>query len=262
MENKPKRTKFIMDPQWIVEGSIDSEYKEYILMGYFQKLNKYLEEIKLYPMFIELSIHLGNIQTLLTQNKILTTNRKILGPDDELILTDLHALDPPDLSEEDKEEFKKILSNTQPKLFDYFNIVKAIWTLVFDSITIKIKRNIGNLNSKAGFFYFKVENEIYLWRYDIKKVKKGNGQNKTNVKLLYQGNGEDLTIIQLLSKFSKTYKTKGEKTLPVFEVISTQNFPIYETLVPVTKRKIMSLIYQSIRVEKMEEQKKLLENGV
>jgi hypothetical protein len=205
---------------------------------------------------------LGNIQTLLTQNKILTTNRKILGPDDELILTDLHALDPPDLSEEDKEEFKKILSNTQPKLFDYFNIVKAIWTLVFDSITIKIKRNTGNLNSKAGFFYFKVENEIYLWRYDIKKVKKGNGQNKTNVKLLYQGNGEDLTIIQLLSKFSKTYKTKGEKTLPVFEVISTQNFPIYETLVPVTKRKIMSLIYQSIRVEKMEEQKKLLENGV
>ena len=118
MENKPKRTKFIMDPQWIVEGSIDSEYKEYILMGYFQKLNKYLEEIKLYPMFIELSIHLGNIQTLLTQNKILTTNRKILGPDDELILTELHALDPPDLSKEDKEEFKKILSNTQPKLFD------------------------------------------------------------------------------------------------------------------------------------------------
>lgn len=251
-----------MDPQWIVEGSIDAEYKEYVLMGYFQKLNKYLEEIKLYPMFIELSIHLGNVQTLLTQNKILTTNRKILGPDDELILTDLQALEPPVFSDEEREEFKKILSNTQPKLFDYFNIVKAIWTLVFDSITIKIKRNTDNLNSKSGFFYFKVENEIYLWRYDIKRIKKGNGQNKTNVKLLYQGDGEDLTIIQLLSKFSKTYKTKGEKILPVFEVTSTQNFPIYETLVPVTKRKIMSLIYQSIRVEKMEEQKKLLENGV
>lgn len=231
-------------------------------MGYFQKLNKYLEEIKLYPMFIELSIHLGNVQTLLTQNKILTTNRKILGPDDELILTDLQALEPPVFSDEEREEFKKILSNTQPKLFDYFNIVKAIWTLVFDSITIKIKRNTDNLNSKSGFFYFKVEDEIYLWRYDIKRIKKGNGQNKTNVKLLYQGDGEDLTIIQLLSKFSKTYKTKGEKILPVFEVTSTQNFPIYETLVPVTKRKIMSLIYQSIRVEKMEEQKKLLENGV
>jgi len=140
--------------------------------------------------------------------------------------------------------------------------MSAIWTLVFDSILIKIKRNSDNLNSKSGFFYFKIENELYVWRYDIRKVAKGNGQNKTNVKLLYQGNGEDLTIIQLLSKFSKTYKSNSEKTLPIFEVTSTQNFPIYETLVPVTKRKIMSLINQSIRIEKMEEQKKLLENGV
>jgi hypothetical protein len=35
-----------------------------------------------------------------------------------------------------------------------------------------------------------------------------------------------------------------------------------ETLVPITKRKIMSLIYQSIRIENLEEQKKLIENGV
>jgi hypothetical protein len=133
---------------------------------------------------------------------------------------------------------------------------------VFDSIIIKVKRNSDNLNSKSGFFYSKIEETIYIWRYDIKKVLKGNGQNKTNVKLIYQGGGDDLTIIQLLSKFSKTYKTKGEKTLPVFEVTSTQNFPIHETFVPVTKRKIMSLINQSIRIEKMEEQKKLLENGV
>jgi hypothetical protein len=262
METKPKKRKFIMDPTWIVEGVIDTEHKEYVLMGYFQKLNKYLEEIKLYPMFIELSIHLGNIQTLLTQNKLLITNRKTLGPDDELILSDLQAINPPEFTDEEKDELKRVLLNTQPKLFDYFNIVKAIWTLVFDSIIIKVKRNSDNLNSKSGFFYSKIEETIYIWRYDIKKVLKGNGQNKTNVKLIYQGGGDDLTIIQLLSKFSKTYKTKGEKTLPVFEVTSTQNFPIHETFVPVTKRKIMSLINQSIRIEKMEEQKKLLENGV
>jgi hypothetical protein len=46
MENKPKKTKFIMDPKWITDGVIDSEHKEYVLMGYFQKLNKYLEDIK------------------------------------------------------------------------------------------------------------------------------------------------------------------------------------------------------------------------
>lgn len=251
-----------MDPKWITDGVIDSEHKEYVLMGYFQKLNKYLEDIKLYPMFIELSIHLGNIQTLITQNKMLLSKKKFLTYDDELVLSDLVLVDPPKLSENEIEEFKKVLSNTQPKLFDYFNIVKAIWTLVFDSITIQVKRNINNLKSKSGFFYHKKDNEIFIWRYDIKKVKNSPNQSKTSVKLIYKGDGEDLTVIQLLSKFSITYKEKGEKKFPIFEMTSTQSFSMDETLVPITKRKIMSLIYQSIRIENLEEQKKLIENGV
>jgi hypothetical protein len=262
MENKPKKFKFIMDPKWITDGVIDSEHKEYVLMGYFQKLNKYLEDIKLYPMFIELSIHLGNIQTLITQNKMLLSKKKFLTYDDELVLSDLVLVDPPKLSEYETEEFKKVLLNTQPKLFDYFNIVKAIWTLVFDSITIQVKRNINNLKSKSGFFYHKKDNEIFIWRYDIKKVKNSPNQSKTSVKLIYKGDGEDLTVIQLLSKFSITYKEKGEKKFPIFEMTSTQSFSMDETLVPITKRKIMSLIYQSIRIENLEEQKKLIENGV
>jgi hypothetical protein len=262
MENKPKKTKFIMDPKWITDGVIDSEHKEYVLMGYFQKLNKYLEDIKLYPMFIELSIHLGNIQTLITQNKMLLSKKKFFTCDDELIFSDLILVDPPKLSEYETEEFKKVLLSTQPKLFDYFNIVKAIWTLVFDSITIQVKRNINNLKSKSGFFYHRKDNEIFIWRYDIKKIKNSLNQNKTSVKLIYKGDGEDLTVIQLLSKFSVTYKEKSEKKYPIFEMTSTQPFYMDETLVPITKRKIMSLIYQSIRIENLEEQKKLIENGV
>jgi hypothetical protein len=213
-------------------------------------------------MFIELSIHLGNIQTLITQNKMLLSKKKFLTYDDELVLSDLVLVDPPKLNENEIEEFKKVLSNTQPKLFDYFNIVKAIWTLVFDSITIQVKRNINNLKSKSGFFYHKKDNEIFIWRYDIKKVKNSPNQSKTSVKLIYKGDGEDLTVIQLLSKFSITYKEKGEKKFPIFEMTSTQSFSMDETLVPITKRKIMSLIYQSIRIENLEEQKKLIENGV
>ena len=62
-----------MDPEWIITGSIDAEQKEYKLMAYFQKMNVFLEEIKLYPMFIEVSVHLGNIQTIINQNRILKT---------------------------------------------------------------------------------------------------------------------------------------------------------------------------------------------
>ena len=64
-----KKVSFIMNTDWIFDGVLDSEQKQYVLLDYFQKMNKYLEDMKIYPMFIELSLHLGNIQTLLTQNK-------------------------------------------------------------------------------------------------------------------------------------------------------------------------------------------------
>jgi len=251
-----------MDPEWIITGSIDAEQKEYKLMAYFQKMNVFLEEIKLYPMFIEVSVHLGNIQTIINQNRILKTKKKFLSHDDELVVTDLVVHDLPVMSDEEQVEFKKILKNVQPKLFDYFNMVKAIWTLVYDSLTVNIKRNRNNLKSKSGFFYYRDEGITYVWRYDIRRVRNSFNLTKTHVKMMYNGDGEDLTITQLISKFSKTYKTKKEKSFPVFEILSTQKFPIAETLVPIAKRKIVSLINQSAKIERLEREKKLITNGV
>ena len=85
-------------------------------------------------------------------------------------------------------------------------------------------------------------------------------QTKTKVKLIYEGDGEDLTIIQLISKFSTDYKKNEEKSFPIFEVLSTQNYPIDETLLPIAKRKILSLINQVVRYDKLEKEKKYITN--
>ena len=71
--------------------------------------------MKVYPMFIELSLHLGNIQTLLTRNQILYTDKKFKSPDDEIVLSDLKVKDIPNLSDEERDEYKKILKYSQPK---------------------------------------------------------------------------------------------------------------------------------------------------
>ena len=73
---RKNKLKFVMDTDWLFEGIIDSEQKQYILLGYFQKLNKNLEEMKVYPMFTELSLHLGNIQTLMNQNQMSLKNNQ------------------------------------------------------------------------------------------------------------------------------------------------------------------------------------------
>jgi len=105
-KRRNKKVKFIMDTDWLFEGILDAEQKQYVLLDYFQKMNKHLERMEVYPMFIELSLHLGNVQTLLNQNKILYTDRQLTSNDDELIFSDLKVKDIPVLDDEEIVEYQ------------------------------------------------------------------------------------------------------------------------------------------------------------
>jgi hypothetical protein len=56
MKQKNKNN-FIMDTDWLFEGILDAEQKQYVLLDYFQKMNQHLERMEVYPMFIELSFY-------------------------------------------------------------------------------------------------------------------------------------------------------------------------------------------------------------
>ena len=247
-----KGVNFIMDTDWLFNGILDAEQKQYVLLDYFQKLNKYFEEMKIYPMFIELSLHLGNVQTLINSNKILYTDKKFTTNDDELLMSDLKVKDIPVLATEELEEYKKILKNAHVQLFDYFNFAKSLWSIVYESIDVKIKKNKGNIKSKSGFFYYNSKDDLYVWQYTTKKVYKTEGQTKTHLKLIFKGSQEDLTIDEILSKFSKTYESKNEKLNPVFEVTCSDMFPLKETLIPIFKRKILAYVNQTGIQKKIE----------
>lgn len=247
-----------MDTDWLFEGIIDSEQKQYVLLNYFQKLNRNLEEMKVYPMFTELSLHLGNIQTLMNQNKILYTEKSLSSFDDELIISDLRMKDIPVMADDEYLEYQKILKYSHPKLQDYFGITKSIWAVVYDSIQVNVKRNKTNLESNVGFFYYKTKETLYVWRYNKRKIPKTENQAKTFLKLIYEGDGENLTVNDIILKFLSTKEEVKSHKLPVFEVTCNEVFPLEETLVPIFKRKIMAYIAQSIK----KEPKKLLSNGI
>lgn len=243
--SKKNKSNFIMNTDWLFDGILDAEQKQYVLLDYFQKLNTHLDRMEVYPMFIELSLHLGNIQTLITQNKILYTDKILSSKDDELVLSDLKVKDIPVLTDEEIVEYHKILKNSQPQLFDYFNFAKSIWSIVYDSINIVVKKNKTNLTNKSGFFYYKLPDKIYVWKYTTKKVYRTKNQHKTSLKLVYQGSQNDLTISEIISKFSKTFEKDKESTYPVFEVFCSDVFPLEETLKPIFKRKVLAYISQS-----------------
>jgi hypothetical protein len=240
---KKKKIEFLMNTEWMFEKPIDKEHKEYKLLSYFQKMGEKLDNMELYPGFIELALHLANVQTLVKDKKILYTNKRFSSIDDELLVKDLKIKDVPEMSRDEYEEFIKILSYTTPRMSEYFNIAKSVWELVFDRIYLTVKKNKENIINNVGYFYFddKKNKNIIVWEYEKKPAAKGSPESKLVVNKIYEGEKNNLTPTKIITTFSEL---EDKKKLPVVEMISNGEFPLEETLLPLFKRKLISYIEQ------------------
>jgi hypothetical protein len=247
---RKKKIEFLMNTDWMFEKPIDREHKEYKLLSYFQKMGEKLDNMELYPGFIELSLHLANVQTLVKDKKLLYTNKKFQTVDDELLVRDLKIKDVPEMSKEEYEEFIKILSYSTPRLFEYFNIAKSVWELVYENVHLITKKNRNNILNEKGFFYYedKKTKKLYIWEYEKKPAAKGSPESKVIVNLIYSEEKNKMTITKIINMFSKK-DLEVIKKLPVIEMISKGDFPINETLLPMFKRKLISYITQKKIVE-------------
>jgi len=250
---RKKKIEFLMDTDWMFEKPIDREYKEYKLLSYFQKMGDRLDKLELYPGFIELSLHLMNVQALMRDHKIVYTDKKLTNIDDEIMVKDLKVRELPKMSEEENKEFKQILLYSAPRMMEYFNVAKSVWTIVFDSLDMKIKRNKKNILHPKGFFYF-VDHEKthHVWEYTIKKETRTNPQQMTNIKLIYNQPLNELTISKIINNFS-SFSPIDKKTAPIFHMTSSGVFPINETLLPMFKRRIAGFISQTKKFEQVKQ---------
>jgi hypothetical protein len=251
---KNKEIEFIMETDWIFEKPIDQEHKEYKLLSYFQKMGEKLDNMELYPGFIELSLHLANIQTLIKQKQIIYTDKKFNSIDDELLVRDLKIKPLPEMTQHELQEFAKILTYSTPRLLEYFNVAKSVWTLAYDTVNISLKKNKNNLNSKTGYFYYseKKNNILYVWEYHIKPMFRGSDEEKTLVNLIYSEPKGDLTIPKIINTFSQWNEDDKRSSLPLFEMTSNDVFPINETLLPLFKRKLINYINQRVKLKSNE----------
>lgn len=245
-----KKIGLILDTDWIIKDPIDFEHKQYVFLDYLQKLNKKLDKLEVYPSFIELSLHFANIQTLIKEDKLIKTEKKFETVDDEILLMDLNFSDLPKITDEEYDEYKKIIRYVSPKIFDHFNIAKSIWQMAYDAVSVTIKDNKSEIDNDYGFFYYncKYDNKLYVWEYKFKKILKNRNEVKQVVNLIYCEENKGLNIKEITHNFSKYSKFVSIENLPIFEVFSSENYPLEETLLPIFKRKIQSYISQTINV--------------
>ena len=252
-KRKNKGIEFIMNTDWLFEKPIDQEHKEYKLLSYFQKMGEKLDNMELYPGFIEISLHLANIQTLIREKKLVYTDKKFDSIDDELLVKDLKIKELPKMTSDEMQEFIAILKFSAPRLLEYFNIAKSVWSIAFDNIEVKVRKNKKNIQLKRGYFFYdeNKSNNLYVWEYEIKPDKKDKSTNRTYLNLIFDGLVDEFTLSEIIDTFSKWNQTDYYKELPIFEIKCSQNFPFEQTMVPIIKRKVMSYIFQVVNAEKI-----------
>ena len=98
---RKKKTSFKLSPEWMLKEPIDFEYNKYTLLDYLQKCEKRFNNLEIYPDFVELSLHLANIQSLVKENTLLLTNKKFESCDDEILVKELVAKKPRELTKDE-----------------------------------------------------------------------------------------------------------------------------------------------------------------
>ena len=98
---RKKKMSFKLNPEWMLKEPLDFEYNKYTLLDYIQKCEKNLDRFEIYPDFVELSLHLANMQSLTKEHILLLTDKKFESCDDEIMMKDLYPKKPRELSQEE-----------------------------------------------------------------------------------------------------------------------------------------------------------------
>jgi hypothetical protein len=237
-----------MKTDWLFQEPIDLEHKQLTLLGYLQKLDKNLNSFKLYPQFQEISLHLASINLLIEKGQILTLNRTLKDPDDEILISDLIPVDCPLLTKEEILEVYQVCKYSSTKLTDYFNHAKAIWDIVNDTVSIDPVQNKKNIEPKQGLFFIDYNDKTYLYEFLVKPIKKGNVETKCHIKKIAECGRKEFEeklkeVKKPLIKNLEDPEVHGN--LILFTVNHNNNYPLKETLLPIAKRKIMNYMIQS-----------------
>jgi hypothetical protein len=233
-----KKKHLKLSPEWIVDHTPDFEYHYYKLMDFIKYSDSQIDKFELYPLFSEVSLHLANLQSISNDSKYITINKKFKSVDDEILITDLKFNSLPDMSDNEIKEFDKILKYSGQKIFEYFNIVKALWTISYDSISINIVNREKFETIENGYFYCQYQGVTYIWKYSVKISDVVRFDYKKGATLVYEEKNEK-DVFDILKEINE------DNTLPVFEMSVKNDLPLENTLLPIFKRKLLTYITQA-----------------
>ncbi|GAA5028127.1 hypothetical protein GCM10011506_15300 [Marivirga lumbricoides] len=234
-----------LDDNWITKGTLDFEYKKYILLAYLQHVEQSFEQKKLYPSLADLINHYRNASSLKDgKTKLFHSFPKRLSRVDlesfellfETVIKD-------DAGSQQLEEILNFsLAEMKSKLHIGQNIFDAVEKQLFiEPVGVKA------LEDNEGLLMIDPEYDKYYHVYKYKVSifetahEKMRGLQTDFIASIRKSIGT--TLEQLKVKIISNMKLVSNYS--TYRVISLEAYPYNETLLPIVKRRFSSFLAES-----------------
>lgn len=227
---------------WFIEGSIDFEYKKYILLDYLQEINHHFDKSKLYPNLTDLIFHFNNLLYFKKNKSMLQQafpQRLTKADLDAVQLTYQKIVD----DDSSMREIEHIITYALQKMDPAIQTGKEIYDFVERHLNID-PVGIVPLLPYHGYFSLRngKERTNFIYEYQItifeNKDDKYRGININFIDTWEQS----ITNTPEAVKLDLIRRNKYLPNPAVYYVQSDITFPLEQTLLPVAKRSLVKYI--------------------
>lgn len=227
---------------WFIEGSIDFEYKKYILLDYLQEINRHFDKSKLYPNLTDLIFHFNNLLYFKKNKSMLQQafpQRLTKADLDAVQLTYQKIVD----DDSSMREIEQIITYALQKMDPAIQTGKEIYDFVESRLNID---PVGLVPLLPYHGYFSLRNgkerTNFIYEYQItifeNKDDKYRGININFIDTWEQS----ITNTPEAVKLDLIRRNKYMPNPAVYYVQSDITFPLEQTLLPVAKRSLVKYI--------------------
>ncbi len=225
-----------LPPNWLTEGMIDLEYKQYVLLAYLQHVRRCFDEQKLYPQLSDLVFHYQNLQTIKANKKLIYENfpQKVSRADFEKLQLTYERLVQDDAL---MGELEQIMEFAVPKLRDTLNEGKDIHEYVEVNMEIS-PVGLTSLRTEEGFLFlyetFTNDTSVYHYQTSLfeSASEKFRGVHTRHLETVRKS--IHVTFENLKVEVSRRHQVMANPA--TYLVASKIACPLDETLLPIAKR--------------------------
>ncbi|TXC82153.1 hypothetical protein [Luteibaculum oceani] len=228
-----------LDPNWLTEGYIDFEYKQYILLDYLQKVSRSFKRKSLYPVLSDLVFHYNNLLRLKENKNFLSSQvpKKL----DRIDLKKLKLVyEEVDLDDNNMKELEKLVEFSIPRVENEIRNGKELFDWVEDNIEVD-PIGLRPLYDKEGYLFLTYDGlaEVMIYQYKMSSIK--NDKDKFFALHTQLVKTEEKSVANHYHQI-KLNLLASNKELPnpaTFLVVAKRRLPFKATLLPVAERLLM-----------------------